>query len=120
MSTEKTIPLLNRGAAPILLKDKRVLLPNAKKALEVSESEAKSLLMYPQVIDASKLVDHEPPSKELERLRGENKRQKSEIEGLKKDLKAAHDKIAELEKPKADAGAEAPKADAKTPEKPKK
>jgi hypothetical protein len=70
-------------------KEKRALEPGA--SIEVSAEEAKPLLAYDDIVDASEVVPQN--TQEIERLRAENARLKAEQETLKGSTKQVLDDV---------------------------
>ena len=75
---EEKVAILNQGKGKFKLSGKRVIPPLG--ILEVSADEAKKLLNYKVLVDASKAVR---PSKDAAKLKAENASLKAQLEQLK-------------------------------------
>lgn len=104
MSDDKKIRILNRGAAPhvIRMKPKRTVLAPGMAA-EVSAEEAKRLLAYPELVDMAKIIPGQED--DIAKLQKENEELKAKLASLAPKPKAeekAHEEKAAPKAPKAE------------------
>lgn len=101
----KSIRILNRGAAPhiIRMKPKRTVLAPGQAA-EVSPEEAKRLLAYPGMVDMAKMIPGQED--ELGKLQAENAALKAQLKDLAKG-DAMSGEASEKEEAAPEAGEEA-------------